>query len=482
MYCAIRGLSSIQDGASKKLITQYDEMEQFFHGKEPSHPSQVRLLSEASSPYHLLFDEVHSVATKKNASVSNTTRFVLKDILSLDSSRKYFSNESINYLDLEKKNRTGSLLITGRHLYDMAKRGMKNYRKALSFCAKRYDLKTKTVKDSGHTIEDVIQYVRRRMYHHLKKKKLSKLENDSEAEDIVDDDDTSATREEQEPSNPCGTTSEKNDESSEVNIDTPCVTTSEKNDESSDVNTDTNNAVNASPTNAIVTDKYVTDEDDTEIPEDFCFPSYYIFVTCGPFASPEEELDVLKIDDSGTKSKDGSMKMHRKKEKLIKDVARECDATSERGLTSSERIDLENLEMQKQMMRDRQNETSIVALSIEEAAITKQLAMAEARADRRCPEFDPNNIYWKRVDVLVEKQDDIIKRLSAFNNVKDNETESAVKKRAAVDVLDNVKDNETESVVKKRAAVEVLDLDSSNESVSTLNDCVHPPPKVSKGK
>ena len=343
----------------------------------------------------------------------------------------------------------------------MAKRGMKNYRKALSFCAKRYDLKTKTLKYSGHSIEDVIQYVRRRMYHHLNKKKLSELENDSEAEDIVDDDDMSATQEEQEPSTPCVTTSENNDESSDVNTDTPCVTTSEKNDESSDVNTDTTNAANASPTKAMLTDKYVTDEDDTEIPEDFCFPSYYIFVTCGPFASPEEELDVLKLDDTGKKKKNGSRSSSKKKEKLIKDVAREYDDTSERGLTTSQRIDLENLEIQKEMMRDRKNETSIVALSIEEAAISKQLAMAEARADRRCPEFDPNNIYWKRVDVLVEKQDDIIKRLSAFNNVKDNETES---------------------VVKKRAAVEVLDLDSSNESVSSVNDCVHPPQKVSKEK
>ena len=52
------------------------------------------------------------------------------------------------------------------------------------------------------------------------------------------------------------------------------------------------------------------------------------------------------------------------------------------------------------MMIDRKIETAIVALSIEETAVTKQLAMAESRAERRCPEYDSENIFWKRVDAL----------------------------------------------------------------------------------
>ena len=51
----------------------------------------------------------------------------------------------------------------------MAKRGTANYRKALSFATKKFDLDSMIVKESGNTIDDVIEYVRVEMYQqHLK--------------------------------------------------------------------------------------------------------------------------------------------------------------------------------------------------------------------------------------------------------------------------------------------------------------------------
>ena len=62
------------------------------------------------------------------------SRFKLKNRLTHDIGRLYFVGEDVHAGNLEKLNRTGSQLITGRNVLDMALRGMKNYRKALVFC------------------------------------------------------------------------------------------------------------------------------------------------------------------------------------------------------------------------------------------------------------------------------------------------------------------------------------------------------------
>ena len=58
-------------------------------------------------------------------------------------------------------------------------------------------------------------------------------------------------------------------------------------------------------------------------------------------------------------------------------------------------------------MNHQQQETQLVSLSIHESAIARQIESAEARVYSRCPKYDPENIYWKRVDILLKKQEDV---------------------------------------------------------------------------
>ena len=117
------------------------------------------------------------------ASVSSTT---LKTGLSRDNNRIYHTEIDINYLDLEKKFRTNPQLITGRQLLDTAKRGIKSYKKALSFAASKWNLKTDSPIESGTTEDDVLQYVRERMYK-LSKKSDNDISSD---EDDIGEDNT----------------------------------------------------------------------------------------------------------------------------------------------------------------------------------------------------------------------------------------------------------------------------------------------------
>ena len=62
-----------------------------------------------------------------------------------------------------------------------------------------------------------------------------------------------------------------------------------------------------------------------------------------------------------------------------------------------------------------QNEGKIVGISIELSAIERQVAHTERRVEVRCPEYNLSNVHWKRVDNLLEQQDEVVKRLHEMN-------------------------------------------------------------------
>ena len=168
------------------LKDQYKTIVTFYHGRKPTHPSQIKLLCSASYTYRRLFDTTSSVATKKNDNPSSVSSITLKTELSRDKNRIYHSETDINSLDLEKKFRTNPQLISGRQLHDTAKRGIKSYKKALSFAAHKWNLKTDLAIDSGTTEDDVVQYVRERMFKLQQQKKDD--DNISSDEDSIDPD------------------------------------------------------------------------------------------------------------------------------------------------------------------------------------------------------------------------------------------------------------------------------------------------------
>ena len=392
------------------MSTQYAEMGEFYHGKEPTHPSQIDLLSKAAPPYSLLYELKHVNSTNKNDDISTVSRFSLKEILTRDKSCTYYSQEDIFYRDLEKKNRTGGQLRNGHQLHDMAKRGMKAYKKALSYCAQKYDIKTQTIKESGTFLEDVIEYVRCRMYLHNKKDNSIVVDDgESEGEELIEE----LIHDEE---NLCS------GEQDHIAVAT----------EASDKATHATSKLSMSGSDTVEVDKTVNDDGNIsedefeEVPDSYMFPSFFAFVAWGPFAELEDQLNIMLTDDTNKKKGDGIRAKLRAKVKGDKDSSRQNDSVSERGYSISQQIEMEHLNVQKQTMLDRQNETAIVALSIEEGAIGRQLLAAETRADSRCPVYDPNNSYWKRVDVLIAKQENVMQRISSFTANKTVQADSNV--------------------------------------------------------
>ena len=73
---------------------------------------------------------------------------------------------------MKRRYRTGKQLLSGRQLFEMAKKGTSYYRKALAYASRKWDLDKNECKESGSTVDDVIEFVRVAMY----KEQLSKDE------------------------------------------------------------------------------------------------------------------------------------------------------------------------------------------------------------------------------------------------------------------------------------------------------------------
>ena len=99
--CAMKGHSKMKSGKKMRLSEQWDFMGKFFHGRPPNYPSQIEMLAEGRVGYADLFEEVEVPATKKKDDINTVTRLRLKQIITNDERRVYYSGTDIRPDDLE---------------------------------------------------------------------------------------------------------------------------------------------------------------------------------------------------------------------------------------------------------------------------------------------------------------------------------------------------------------------------------------------
>ena len=113
----------------------------------------------------------------------------------------YYSGTDITHTDLEKNRLKGDALSNGRSLQLLATNGAKDYRKAYAYACDKWDMKKNKPKESGMTVDNVIEYVRRRMYL----KNIIKLDSDNKEDKVkviaLLDDSKDNNKEEEDSSN-----------------------------------------------------------------------------------------------------------------------------------------------------------------------------------------------------------------------------------------------------------------------------------------
>ena len=98
------------------------------------------------------------------------------------------------------------------------------------------------------------------------------------------------------------------------------------------------------------------------------------------------------------------------------DTERASDTMNIRGYSTDQRISIESMNVNIRRLEHQKRETKLVGLSIQESAIGRQITSAENRAKERCPTYNPNNAYWRRVDGLVQQQSDCVFMMNKYNN------------------------------------------------------------------
>ena len=417
MTAALRCYSIMRSGGAKSLNAQYEYMSSLFHGDEPSIPSNIKMLSNGVYLYKPLYDVssdnavvLAKSATESSASPSNLS---LKVTLSRNKSRLYFSNIDILYSDLEKKGRNGSQLVSGRNLLDLAKKGTANYRKALSFAVKKFDLETMHVKESGNTIDDVIEYIRIEMYQiHLKdearKKKTIVIDGVDDLDDNQDlEDDYLSSKKDNNASN-------EKKKSTEHQVSKSCDIDKEVKKEMLE-KASTNKSLLKKKEAGSTSKK---PEKSIVPPPGWFFPSWFSFLTYGPFVDKDKRLSLLEISDA-SKNVVKSRAQKRKSDKIAKQLQRANDSSADRGFSTDQKIQLEMIDLTRQQTTDRSRESILMGLCVQEAALTKQIDRAERMAERLAPNDieDVNNKWWNKVKNLIHKQELIVTEMANLNNL-----------------------------------------------------------------
>ena len=256
---------------------QQQALHDFYHGKGEESPSQIKMLADGISAYKDLYDvKTQSIIIKKNGKRTNMNKneLTLKQLLSRTEFLTFTAGDEITTADLVKKHRRSSTeLVSGRQLFGMAERGMRDYRKALAFTKDKWDEKKMQPLESGTSIEDVIEYVRQRMYLHSH----VKVGDDEDGSNDKDDDDNVKH-------NNSKIHNDENDDHDSQSEDYKPNTQDIEDDNNIDDDGDD------------YKEEFLgSDDEDDEVPHEWMFNSYMAYIMWGPFAKEEKKLSLFLL-------------------------------------------------------------------------------------------------------------------------------------------------------------------------------------------
>lgn len=248
--------------------------------------------------------------------------------------------------------------------------------------------------------------------------------------------------------------------SDEVPPSSTIITKDQGNDEN--VNKNKHNASDGKITECMDSDSDEAEKVCVDIPQEYLFPSFFVFFVYGPFVPASDRLDILLIDNKDRKKGEGTRAQLRNKGAKAKALESKHSTVSQRGLLTDQRIDVKALDVQKEAIRERKHEAALVGMFIHESALSKQIEAVERRAASRCNDFDPENIYWKKVDILLQDQDKLLLKIRTFN---DNMLINKSKRNVSVFLFLRKPSPNKESGTKSKFDDEVV-IDDANDSSS----------------
>ena len=156
-------------------------------------------------------------------------------------------------------------------------------------------------------------------------------------------------------------------------------------------------------------------EDKNHPPPDYIFSGFFAFMIWGPFArNPNDRISLSKNNDVPKTSRKSRSQI-RKEAMEKKDSERENDMVNSRGLSTVNLISMETLQLGKKRAQTEQKELLLSGLGMELSQLEKQIEIAEKMAERKCKVYDENNRWWKHVETLIDRHEEVGNRLREMN-------------------------------------------------------------------
>jgi hypothetical protein len=121
------------------------------------------------------------------------------------------------------------------------------------------------------------------------------------------------------------------------------------------------------------------------------------------------------IDNKDKTQRKGSRNEMRMNNAANKEMDAGADTMNERGFSTEQRIDIENLKIRRKEREDRNKESTLVGLSIEAGKVSRLVQAAKKRVEQRCPNYDATNPYWIKVDNLLERETEVLSKIHTVN-------------------------------------------------------------------
>ena len=135
---------------------------------------------------------------------------------------------------------------------------------------------------------------------------------------------------------------------------------------------------------------------------------------------PDKRLDINLVGDKNKTKGTGSRNNMRKEDAANKKKDAETDTSNDCGFSTEQRINIENLNIRKKEREDRNRESTLVGLSIEAGVVSRLVQAAERRAEQRCPDYNATNQYWVKVDILLERESEVLSKIHTANESKND--------------------------------------------------------------
>jgi hypothetical protein len=123
----------------------------------------------------------------------------------------------------------------------------------------------------------------------------------------------------------------------------------------------------------------------TERPLSWTFDGWYAFIIFGPFAPPNQAIDLLRLNDpnDGEKMQNGraarqEIEAKEKEAQRSRDVG---NPNNPRGISLKDRVAIASLDMQDNAQRQTQKETRLISVKMQMDCLQKQIDRAERKGD-----------------------------------------------------------------------------------------------------